>query len=44
MEAWLAQRDFTSVDQVRGKLSQAAVVQPAAYERALYVKALQTYR
>jgi dihydroorotate dehydrogenase (fumarate) len=44
METWLAQRDFTGIDQVRGKLSQAAVAEPAAYERALYVQALQTYR
>jgi len=44
MEAWLQQRDFTGIGQVRGKLSQAAVAEPAAYERALYVQALQTYR
>jgi dihydroorotate dehydrogenase (fumarate) len=37
MEDWLARRGATSLDEVRGALSQRAVQDPASWERAQYV-------
>lgn len=38
---WLAEREYSSTDQARGSMSQAAGPDPAAFERAQYVYALQ---
>ena len=38
IDAWLVQNDYTGVDQLRGSLSAAASGDPAAYERAQYMK------
>jgi dihydroorotate dehydrogenase (fumarate) len=35
--------DYKSVEQMRGVLSQKSVAEPAAFERANYMKALQLY-
>jgi len=43
MEAWLAEREYTSVVQMKGSLSQAASPDPAAFERANYMESLVTY-
>jgi dihydroorotate dehydrogenase (fumarate) len=43
LEAWLAERDYHSVAQMKGSLSQRASPDPAAFERANYMKALQSY-
>ena len=40
---WLDERDYTSLAQLRGILSQRAVAEPAAFERANYMKVLRTY-
>lgn len=37
---WLEQREYVSVEQLKGSMSQAASPDPAAFERASYVKAL----
>ena len=39
-EAWMDERGYHSVDDVRGRLSQAAVSDPFAFERAQYVNML----
>jgi len=40
---WLDEREFSSLEQLRGVLSQRAVAEPAAFERANYMKVLRTY-
>jgi len=43
LEAWLEARDLDSLAAVRGRMSKANVADPAAYERANYIKTLQDY-
>jgi len=40
---WLADRDYDSVEQMKGSLSQQSCPDPDAFERANYMKALQSY-
>jgi dihydroorotate dehydrogenase (fumarate) len=42
-EAWMVEHEYASVRQMRGSMSQKSVADPAAFERALYMKSLQTY-
>jgi len=41
---WMAERDFSSIDDFRGMLSQAQVANPAAYERVQFVKNFRAMR
>jgi dihydroorotate dehydrogenase (fumarate) len=41
---WLADRDYTSVRQMRGSVSHRAAADPAGYERANYLRTLASYR
>jgi dihydroorotate dehydrogenase (fumarate) len=43
LEAWMNEFEYKSIHQMRGSMSQQAVAEPAAFERANYMKALQTY-
>jgi dihydroorotate dehydrogenase (fumarate) len=43
LEAWLVEREYTSVEQLRGSLSQASCPDPAAFERGNYMRALVSY-
>jgi len=43
VQAWMAERDYTSVAQMKGSLSQQSCPDPGAFERANYMKALQSY-
>jgi dihydroorotate dehydrogenase (fumarate) len=43
LAAWLAEHEYASVEQARGSLSQASCPDPAAFERAQYMRALTTY-
>jgi dihydroorotate dehydrogenase (fumarate) len=43
LRAWMADHEYESVDQLRGSFSQAAVSDPAAYERANYLKTLRSF-
>lgn len=43
LTAWLLQNDYESVAQARGSLSQRAVSDPSTFERANYMKTLQSY-
>ena len=43
MENWMSAYDHTSVDRMRGSMSQKHVENPAAFERGNYMKALQSY-
>ncbi len=40
---WLVEHEYESVAQMRGSLSQRSCPDPAAFERANYIKALRTY-
>ena len=40
---WLTEREYESVAQMRGSVSQRAVADPTAFERATYMKALRSY-
>ncbi|MCS6772853.1 MAG: dihydroorotate dehydrogenase-like protein [Thermoflexales bacterium] len=41
---WMEQHEYISVAQMRGSLSQRAVANPDAFERANYMKVLQSWR
>ncbi|MAT53728.1 MAG: dihydroorotate dehydrogenase [Saprospirales bacterium] len=43
LEEWMQAREFNSVDEMRGVMSQANISDPTAYERANYIKILQGY-
>jgi dihydroorotate dehydrogenase (fumarate) len=43
MQGWLVERGYTSIEQMKGSLSQQACPDPDAFERANYMKALTTY-
>jgi dihydroorotate dehydrogenase (fumarate) len=43
MEAWMTEHEYTSVHQMRGSMSQGAVAEPAAFERANYMKVLNSF-
>ena len=43
VEKWLTAREYASVEQMKGSLSQQACPDPAAFERNNYMKALTTY-
>ena len=43
LEQWLEARDYASIDQLRGSLSQLNSPDPVAFERANYMKALLNY-
>ncbi len=40
---WMAEHEYESVTQLRGSASQAAVADPAAFERANYMRTLQSW-
>ncbi|MHB1294197.1 MAG: dihydroorotate dehydrogenase-like protein [Anaerolineae bacterium] len=41
---WMEQREYESVRQMRGSMSQSNVADPAAFERANYMRVLQSWR
>jgi len=43
MERWLDRHEYQSVSQMMGSMSQIKVAEPAAFERANYMKALTSY-
>ena len=43
LEGWLAARDISSPDRIRGRMSHATVDDPTAFERANYIQVLQGY-
>jgi len=43
LQSWLETYEYESVKQMIGSMSQQAVAEPAAFERANYMKALQTF-
>ena len=43
VEKWMSEREYISVEQMKGSLSQHACPDPAAFERNNYMKALTSY-
>jgi dihydroorotate dehydrogenase (fumarate) len=44
LDRWMLEHEYISIRQMKGSMSQKAVADPAAFERANYVKALQSYK
>lgn len=44
MKNWMQDREYESVRQMQGSMSQLRVDDPAAFERANYVRILQSWR
>ncbi len=44
MHEWMTLREYDSIEQMRGSMSQGAVADPAAFERANYMKVLDSFR
>jgi len=44
MQAWMTEREYASVAQLRGSMSQQHVADPEAFERANYMRTLQSFR
>ena len=43
LRAWMTEREYESVDQLRGSASQATVEDPSAFERANYMQTLRSW-
>lgn len=43
MQAWMGEHEYQSIEQMQGSMSQQAVKEPAAFERANYMKVLNEY-
>ena len=44
MERWLVEHEYVSIQQLKGSMSQKSIADPAAFERANYMKALQSFK
>jgi dihydroorotate dehydrogenase (fumarate) len=44
MRDWMEEKEYESVSQMRGAMSQKSVAEPAAFERANYMKTLQSFK
>lgn len=44
VQAWMQEHEYDSVEQMKGSLSQRACPDPSAFERANYMKTLNSYR
>ena len=44
MEQWMEDHEYDSIKKMRGSMSQRAVADPAAFERANYMKALNNFK
>lgn len=44
MSEWMERRDYESVTQMKGSMSQQNVADPSAFERANYIKILESYK
>jgi dihydroorotate dehydrogenase (fumarate) len=44
LEKWMEEKEYESIEQMKGSMSQKSVADPAAFERANYMKALNNYK
>jgi dihydroorotate dehydrogenase (fumarate) len=43
LETWMEKNEYESISTMKGSMSQKSVAEPAAFERANYMKALNDY-
>jgi dihydroorotate dehydrogenase (fumarate) len=44
LKQWMLENEYESIEQMKGSMSYQAVANPAAFERANYIKTLQSYK
>jgi len=44
IKKWMEEKEYDSIDLMKGSMSQKKILQPAAFERANYMKTLQSYK
>jgi dihydroorotate dehydrogenase (fumarate) len=44
LELWMLEHEYLSIRQMKGSMSHKSVADPAAFERANYMKALNSYK
>ncbi len=44
IQSWMKEREYESIQQMQGSMSQKSVAEPAAFERANYMKVLDSFR
>lgn len=44
LRQWMLEKEYSSISQMKGSMSQRAVAEPAAFERANYMKALNSWK
>jgi dihydroorotate dehydrogenase (fumarate) len=44
LEYWMNEHEYASVTQMKGSMSQKSVADPSAFERANYIKTLESYK
>ncbi|TSA28122.1 MAG: dihydroorotate dehydrogenase-like protein [Ignavibacteriales bacterium] len=44
MKKWMEEKEYSSIDMMKGSMSQKKIAQPAAFERANYMKTLQSFK
>ena len=44
LQNWMEEHEYTSIKQMQGSMSQKSVAEPAAFERANYMKVLSSFR
>jgi dihydroorotate dehydrogenase (fumarate) len=43
LQSWMEEKEYESITQMRGSMSQQAVGDPEAFERANYIKVLSSF-
>jgi dihydroorotate dehydrogenase (fumarate) len=43
VQSWMLEHEYESITQMKGSMSQQAVAEPAAFERANYIKVLSSF-
>ncbi len=44
VESWMEEKEYSSIRQMKGSMSYRSLAEPAVYERANYIKMLQSYK
>lgn len=44
LESWMTEKEYESVEQMKGAMSQQSVADPTAFERANYIRILEKYK
>ncbi|MCX6149608.1 MAG: dihydroorotate dehydrogenase-like protein [Ignavibacteriales bacterium] len=44
LKRWMEEKEYESIEQMKGSMSQKSITEPAAFERANYMKTLQSFK